>query len=93
MNRLQENMHTYDFQIQYKKGATLPDDFLSRDIAKGLNDTVNNIDPFGPDLQQLQKRDKQLIKINAFQKEAKWPFNTSKAKQKLLLPLTNSLFF
>ncbi len=56
-------MHTYDFQIQYKKGATLPDDFLSRDIAKGLNDTVNNIDPFGLDLQQLQNRDKQLIFI------------------------------
>ncbi len=35
MNRLQENMLTYDFQIQ--KGATLPADFLSRDIVEGIS--------------------------------------------------------
>ena len=92
MNRLQENMLTYDFQIQYKKGATLPADFLSRDIVEGLNEVVNSIDPFGPDLQQLQLADEQLIKINSFQKEGKWPLNTPKSEQKLLLPLTNSLF-
>jgi len=57
MNRLQENMLTYDFQIQYKKGATLPADFLSRDIVEGLNEVVNSVDPFGPDLQQLQLAD------------------------------------
>jgi len=68
MNRLQENMLTHDFQIQYKKGATLPADFLSRDIVKGLNKVVSSIDPFGPDLQQLQLADEQLIKINSFQK-------------------------
>jgi transposase InsO family protein len=92
MNRLQENMLTYDFQIQYKKGATLPADFLSRDIVEGLNEVVNSVDPFGPDLQQLQLADEQLIKINSFQKEGKWPLNTPKSEQKLLLPLTNSLF-
>ena len=37
MNRLQENMLTIDFQIQYKKGATLLADFLLRDIVEGLN--------------------------------------------------------
>ncbi len=72
LNRLQENMLTYDFQIQYKKGATLPADFLSRDIVKGLDKVVNSIDPFAPDLQQLQLEDEQLIKINSFQKEGKW---------------------
>jgi len=92
MNRLQENMLTYDFQIQYKKGATLPEDFLSRDIINGLNEVVNSVDQFGPDLQQLQLADEQLTKINSFQKEGKWPLNTSKSEQKLLLPLTNSLF-
>jgi len=92
INRLQENMLTYDFQIQYKKGATLPEDFLSRDIVKGLDEAVTSIDPFGPDLQQLKLEDEQLIKINSFQKEGKWPLNTSKSEQKLLLPLTNSLF-
>jgi len=92
MNQLQENMLTYDFQIQYKKGATLPADFLSRDVVKGRNDVVNSINQFGPDLQELQKLDEQLAKINAFQKEGKWPLNTTKAEIKLLLPLTNSLF-
>jgi len=92
MNRLQENMLTYDFQIQYKKGATLPADFLSREVVAGLNDVVHSIDPFGPDLQELQKADEHLIKIDAFQKEGKWPLNTTKAKQRLLLPVTNSLF-
>ena len=92
MNRLQENMFTYDFQIHYKKGATLPADLMSRDIVKGLDDAVNSIDTLGLDLQQLQKADEQIIKINAFQKVCKWPLNTPKAKQNLLLPITNSLF-
>jgi len=68
MNRLQENMLTNDFQIHYKKGATLPADFLSRDFVNGLNDVIHSIEPFGPDLQELQKMDKHLAKINAFQK-------------------------
>jgi len=69
-----------------KKGATLLADFLSCDVIKGLNKVVNSIDPFGPDLQELQTSDEQLIMINAFQKEGKWPLNTSKAEQRLLLP-------
>jgi len=32
-----------------------------------------------------------LIKINAFQKDGKWPLNTTKAEQRLLLPVTNGL--
>jgi len=70
----------------------LPADFLLRDIVEGLNEVVNSVDPFGPDLQQLQLADEQIIKINSFQKEGKWPLNTPKSEQKLLLPLTNSLF-
>jgi len=92
MNRLQENRLTYDFQVQYKKGATLLAYFLSQDIVKGLNEVVNSIDPFCKDLQELQKLDKELIKINAFQKDGKWPLNTSKAEIKLLFPITYSLF-
>jgi len=72
MNPIQDNMLTYDFQIQYIKGAMLPADFLSLEIVKGLNDVVHSIDPFGPDLQELQKSDEQVIRINAFKKEGKW---------------------
>jgi len=92
MNRLQENMLTYDFKIQNKKGATLPADFLSREVVEGLTEVVHSVDPFGQDLQELQKSDEQLIKINAFQKDGKWPLNTTKAEIRLLLPVTNSLF-
>jgi hypothetical protein len=60
MNRLQENMLTYDFKIQYKKGATLPADFLSREVIDGLTEVIHSVDPFGPDLQELQKSDEQL---------------------------------
>ena len=91
-NRLQELTLQYDFQIQYKKGATLPADFVSREIVEALTEVVASIDPFGPDLQKLQKSDEYLIKINHFQKEGKWPLNTTKAEIRLLLPLTNSLF-
>jgi hypothetical protein len=59
---------------------------------KGLSEVVNSIDPFSPDLQQLQLADERLIKINSFQKDGKWLLNTSKSEQRLLLPLTNSLF-
>ncbi len=53
---------------------------------------LSRTDPFGPDLQELQKADEQLVKINAFQKQGKWPLNTTKAEQRQLLPITNSLF-
>jgi hypothetical protein len=65
---------------------------LSREVVAGLKGVVHSIDPFGPDLQELQKADEHLIKINFFQKDGKWPLNTTKAKQRLLLPVTNSLF-
>lgn len=53
---------------------------------------IHSIDPFSLDLQELQKSQEQLIKINAFQKDVKWPLNTSKSEIKLLLPVTNRLF-
>jgi hypothetical protein len=85
-------MLTYDFQIQYKKGATLQGaDFLSRDVVKCLKDVINSIDPFGPDLQELQKSDEQLIKINALQKENKWPLNATKFHARLFLGITRLL--
>jgi len=34
MNRIQENMLTYNFQIQYKKGATLPANFGPETLLK-----------------------------------------------------------
>ncbi len=41
---------------------------------------------------QVSRYENNPIKINAFQKQCKWPLNTTKAEQRLLLPITNSLF-
>jgi len=42
MNRLQENMLTYDFQIQYKKGATLDMIFSSKcNFVKSKSSFIN----------------------------------------------------
>ncbi len=92
MNRLQENLLTCDFKSNTKKGATLLADFLSHDVVNGINEVVHSIDPFVLDLQELQKSDEQLIKINAIQKDVKWPLNTSKSEIKVFLPVTNILF-
>ena len=92
LNRLQENMLNYDFTIQYKKGATLPADFLSREYVDSLNETTASIDPFTPDLKTLQKQDEDLIKINHFQKHQQWPLNTTKSEIRTLLPLTANIF-
>ena len=45
LNRLQEAMNTYDFEIIYKKGSEMPADFLSRNV----------IDAISWDHQQLQQ--------------------------------------
>ena len=37
LNRLQEAMNTYDFEIVYKKGSEMPADFLSRNVVTSIN--------------------------------------------------------
>jgi hypothetical protein len=58
MNRLQAALLEHDFVIQYKKGAVMPADFLSR-FPSTNTDTIAEItqcfDPFRPDLLELQK--------------------------------------
>ena len=50
LNRLQEAMNEFDFEIKYKKGSEMPADFLSRNV-------LCEIDLFMPDLPNLQKQD------------------------------------
>ena len=50
LNRLQQAMNEYDFEIKYKKGSEMPADFLSRNV-------LCEIDLFQPDLPNLQKQD------------------------------------
>ncbi len=36
LNRLQEVMNSYDFEIIYKKGSEMPADYLSRNIVSAI---------------------------------------------------------
>ena len=80
MNRLQTAMNEYDCIIQYKKGDTMPADFLSRQIDEIMESNVDVFDPFQPDLQDLQKKDEELhhthteLEENGQQTSAKTPF-------------------
>jgi hypothetical protein len=90
LNRLQIAMNEFDFEIKYKKGVTMPADYLSRNVIAALNDATVSIDPFTPDLHSLQAKDPELIKIQYFLKNRKWPLNTSKSEIRRLLPITTS---
>ena len=88
LNRLQMTMLEYDFEIRYKKGIQMPADYLSRQAIKGLSDVAASIDPFTPDLSSLQKMDPELIKIEYYLQNNKWPLNTTKSEINRLIPLT-----
>ncbi len=36
LNRLQEAMNTFDFEIIYKKGSEMPADYLSRNLIRAI---------------------------------------------------------
>ncbi len=37
LNRLQENMNTFNFEIIYKKGSKMPADYLSRNLVSTIS--------------------------------------------------------
>jgi hypothetical protein len=37
LNRLQEAMNTFDFEIMYKKGSEMPADYLSRNLVSAIS--------------------------------------------------------
>ncbi len=84
LNRLEATLLEHNFVIQYKKGAIMPADYLSR-----LPSTNNNkiaemtecFDPFQPDLGALQKADKNLQHMNFFRVKGQWPDSLRKLKQ------------
>ena len=88
LNRLQLAMLDFDFTIQYKKGINMPADFLSRQTV----DHLSAIDPFGPDLPQLQAADSDIIKLKHFTENASWPQGTSKSVANRLAPLVSKIF-
>jgi hypothetical protein len=90
LNRLQIAMNEFDFEIRYKKGINMPADYLSRYTIAALNEFTPQVDPFTPDLQALQAKDPDLVKIQYFFSNGKWPMNTTKAEIRRLLPITTN---
>ena len=95
MNRLQAALLEHDFVIQYKKGAIMPADYLSRlpsENADKISEITECFDPFQPDLCDLQKADKNLQNMNHFRVHGRWPDNLPKSEANYLQNLTPKLF-
>ena len=92
MNRLQTAMNEYDCIIQYKKGDTMPADFLSRQIDEIVENNVDAFDPFQPDLRDLQKKDEELQAINTYRTTGKWPTNISQNTIRALAMIEPKLY-
>jgi len=72
LNRLTHKMNEYDFIIQYKKGAEMPADFLSRNV-------LEEIQIFTPDLPLLQQRDEFAAAVVKFLQVKQLPANKHQA--------------
>ena len=72
LNRLQQAMLEYDFEIKYIKGDTIPADYLSRNV-------LESIDIFNEDLLQLQKQDEFCCTLKKFLQDGSLPSDGSKA--------------
>ena len=59
LNRLQEAMNTYSFQIIYKKGSEMPADYLSRNVVDSIKWSLE-------DISQLQEQDALIHAIREF---------------------------
>jgi hypothetical protein len=73
MNRLQSALLEHNLIIQYKKGAIMLADYLSRLPSSNTNVLVTKaIDPFQADLIDLQRSDKHLQNMNHFHIHGNW---------------------
>ena len=72
LNRLQQIMLDYDFEIKYIKGEIIPADYLSRNV-------LEPIDIFNEDLLHLQKHDEFCMFIKSFLKDGTLPGDGNKA--------------
>ena len=88
LNRLQLAMLEYDFVIQYKKGITMPADFLSRSKI----DEIAAIDPFSKDLAHEQAAEPDIVKLKYFHEKGAWPAGTSRSDIRKLQPLLTKFF-
>jgi hypothetical protein len=74
LNQLQAALLEHDFVVQYKKGTTMPADYLSRlpSFPQEKQNEITAFDPFQHDLPQLQNQDQDLQAIFHFIKTGNW---------------------
>ena len=72
LNRLQQIMLDYDFEIKYIKGEIIPADYLSRNV-------LESVEIFNEDLLQLQKQDEFCVAVKKFLFNGQTPLNGSQA--------------
>jgi hypothetical protein len=85
LNLLQTALLENDFIVQYKKGTSMPADYLSRLPSLPINaieapSCVAAFDPFTIDLQLLQHQDQDLQAIFQFLKNGQWHSSLTKHK-------------
>jgi hypothetical protein len=95
LNRLQAALLEHDFVVQYKRGTTMPADYLSRLHAFEIDkiDQIAAFDPFQPNLKDLQLKDQDLQAIFLYIKNGSWLPHLTKQQIKLLAPLAQKVFF
>ncbi len=97
LNGLQTALLEHDFVVQYKKGTTMPADYLSWLPSLPINvieqPAIAAFDPFTPDLQLLQRQDQDLQAIFQFLKNKEWPPSISKQTIRNLESLAPKVFF
>ena len=81
LNRLQEIMNTYDFEIVYKKGSEMPADFLSRNV-------VASISLENTELAKFQEQDPFLLQLRKFLLNKELPQQDGK----LIMQLATDVF-
>lgn len=95
LNRLQLAMLEYDFVIQYKQGINMPADFLSRnpfDEPPAISNITQDLDPFQPDLKNLQLQDQELLACTYYIKHGTFPQDVPKQTARQLLPVMNKIY-
>ena len=95
MNLLQAALLEHDFVVQYKKGTTMPADYLSRlpSFPQEQSNEIAAFDPFQLDLPKLQNQDSDLQAIFRFIKTGIWQPHLSKSQIQSLATLAPKVFF
>ena len=86
LNRLQQLMLDYDFEIKYHKGEDLPADFLSRYVVDAIQDLEEQ------DIRELQDADPDLEIMKNFSQGKGWPSNLRPATQRAFQFFVDRIF-